>query len=156
MTAAPYRWLEGTLVNSQEPSMGVEAASLCTKSCSQVSPSLGSPDTEMLEAGKGREPWKTPDACRRGTFQGTRCPRRPWETTGRATSSPPPPQRCQEIFASERERQLGFQVGLAAFPWAVCMCVCVNSTPGFARWKHSWSYRWERKTGLPATYLLFS
>lgn len=67
--------------------MGVEAASLCTKICSQVRPSLGSSDIEMLEGGKGREPWKTPDACRRGTFQGTRCPRRPWETTGRATSS---------------------------------------------------------------------
>lgn len=55
VTVAPYRWQEGTLINSQEPSMGVEAASLCTKICSQVRPSLGSPDTEMLEGGKGRE-----------------------------------------------------------------------------------------------------
>ena len=87
VTVAPYRWQEGTLINSQEPSMGVEAASLCTKICSQVRPSLGSPDTEMLEGGKGRELGKTPDAFGRGTFQGMRDPRRPWETTGRATSS---------------------------------------------------------------------
>lgn len=57
--------------------MGVEAASLCTKICSQVRPSLGSPDTEMLEAGKGREPWKTPDACGREDIPGYQVPQEP-------------------------------------------------------------------------------
>lgn len=48
----------------------------------------------------------------------------PWRPRERATSRPPPPKLLSQGSVSEEERQLGFQVGLAAFPLG-CVCVCV-------------------------------
>ena len=49
-------------------------------------------------------------------------PGAPWRRRERATGRRPPPELLSQGSVSEEERQLGFQVGLAAFPLGCVFC----------------------------------